>query len=112
WLSTIYLVRDLINTPTEDMGPSELAEAVVQVAKEFDATVNILSGEALLEEGFGAIHAVGRAGAQPPCLIDLTWGDPNAPKVTLVGKGVCFDSGGLDIKSASGMLLMKKDMGG
>jgi leucyl aminopeptidase len=112
WLSTIYLVRDLINTPTEDMGPSELAEAVVQVAKEFDATVNILSGEALLEEGFGAIYAVGRAGAQPPCLIDLTWGDPNAPKVTLVGKGVCFDSGGLDIKSASGMLLMKKDMGG
>lgn len=112
WLSTIYLARDLINTPAEDMGPPELAEAVLEVAKEFDATVTTLIGEALLDEGYGAIYAVGRAGSRPPCLIDLQWGDPQAPKVTLVGKGVCFDSGGLDIKPSSAMLLMKKDMGG
>lgn len=112
WASSIYLARDLINTPTADMGPPELADAVVQVANEFDAMVTITTGEGLLEEGYGAIYAVGLAGSRPPCLIDLQWGDPNAPKVTLVGKGVCFDSGGLDIKSSAGMLLMKKDMGG
>ncbi len=112
WLSSIYLARDLINTPTADMGPPELADAVMQVAKEFDAKVTIIVGEALLDEGYHAIYAVGLAGSRPPCLIDLQWGDPNAPKVTLVGKGVCFDSGGLDIKPAANMLLMKKDMGG
>ncbi len=112
WVSTIYLIRDLINTPTQDMGPPELAEAVINVGKEFDAKVNLLVGDELIEAGFSAIHTVGRAGSRPPCLIDLRWGDPNAPKLTLVGKGVCFDTGGLDIKTSDGMFLMKKDMGG
>ena len=112
WITTIYLVRDLINTPTEDMGPAELAEAVVNVAGEFDADVKVIIGDELLEAGFSAIHAVGRAGSQAPRLIDLEWGNPSAPKITVVGKGVCFDSGGLNLKTADGMLLMKKDMGG
>ncbi len=112
WLSTTYLIRDLINTPAEDMGPPELAEAVRQVAAECGATVNVIEGEALVEEGFGAIYAVGRAGSRLPCLIDLTWGNEDDFKLTLVGKGVCFDSGGLDLKTSDGMLIMKKDMGG
>ncbi|ABS78515.1 leucyl aminopeptidase [Coxiella burnetii] len=111
WLTTIYLIRDLINTPAEDMGPSELAQAVKHVAKEFEAKVKIIESKDL-ETEFPAIYAVGRAGSRPPLLIDLKWGDIKAPKVTLVGKGVCFDSGGLDIKTPGGMLLMKKDMGG
>jgi len=104
--------RDLINTPAEHLGPAELAAAVQKVAKAHGARVQQTVGEALLKAGFPAVHAVGRAAAQPPRLIELSWGDPQAPKLTLVGKGVCFDSGGLDIKSADGMRQMKKDMGG
>ena len=104
--------RDLINTPAEHLGPAELAAAVQKVAKAHGARCQQTVGDALLKAGFPAVHAVGRAAVQPPRLIELSWGDPQAPKLTLVGKGVCFDSGGLDIKSADGMRQMKKDMGG
>ena len=109
---TVARVRDLINTPASDMMPKELAAAAFDVATGHGAELRVVTGEALLDEGYPAIHAVGRASAHRPRLIDLTWGDPRAPRLTLVGKGVCFDSGGLDLKSASGMRLMKKDMGG
>ena len=109
---TLARVRDLINTPASDMMPKELAAAAFDVATGHGAELRVVTGEALLDEGYPAIHAVGRASAHRPRLIDLTWGDPRAPRLTLVGKGVCFDSGGLDLKSASGMRLMKKDMGG
>ena len=108
----VMLARDLVNTPAEDMGPADLAAAVQSVADESGAECRILSGDALLKEGYRTVHAVGRAASRAPCLADLRWGDPKAPKVTLVGKGVCFDTGGLDLKPASGMLQMKKDMGG
>jgi leucyl aminopeptidase len=111
-VDTIFLVRNLINTPTDDLGPAEIAEAVVKVADECKATVTQIIGDDLLKEGYTAIHAVGRASVHAPRLIDLRWGNPKHPKVTLVGKGVCFDSGGLDIKSADGMSTMKMDMGG
>lgn len=110
--SAIYLTRDLVNTPSSDMGPRELADTAKELAKEFGGEVSIIKGKDLLKENFPMIHAVGRASSRDPRLIDLTWGEPTAPKVTLVGKGVCFDSGGLDLKPASGMLMMKKDMGG
>ena len=105
-------VRDLINTPASDMMPKDLAAAVSELATVHGADLRVVTGQALLDEGYPAIHAVGRASAHRPRLIDLTWGDTGAPRLTLVGKGVCFDSGGLDIKPASGMRLMKKDMGG
>jgi leucyl aminopeptidase len=108
----IFLARDLINTPADDMGPPELAKAATDVAKEFDAKHTVTIGDDLLKQNYPTVHAVGRAAAKPPCLIDLRWGDENAPKVTLVGKGVCFDTGGLDLKQPAGMLQMKKDMGG
>ena len=108
----IALVRDLINTPAEDMGPVALAAAAQDVASGYGAETEIIVGDELLARNFPLIHAVGRASADAPRLIDLRWGREDAPKVTLVGKGVCFDSGGLDIKTAAGMLLMKKDMGG
>lgn len=111
-VKAIYLVRDLVNTPAEDMGPRQLREAVELVASPFGATVNAIVGDELLEQNYPAIHTVGRASTRPPCLIDLHWGNPSYPRVTLVGKGVCFDSGGLDLKSTSGMALMKKDMAG
>ncbi|MEE8499304.1 MAG: leucyl aminopeptidase family protein [Kiloniellales bacterium] len=107
----IFLVRDLINTPAGDMGPAELAAAATTLARRHKAKASIILGEALLKRNYPAIHAVGRASARAPRLIDLRWGE-RGPRVTLVGKGVCFDSGGLDLKSASGMKLMKKDMGG
>ncbi len=110
--NSIALVRDLINTPAEDMGPQELADIAVDLAEEFGASHEIIVGDTLIERNYPAIHAVGRASIREPRLIDLRWGDNDAPSVTLVGKGVCFDSGGLDIKPASGMSLMKKDMGG
>ncbi|MFM5916131.1 MAG: leucyl aminopeptidase family protein [Novosphingobium sp.] len=107
------LVRDLVNTPAEDMGPAQLEAEAARIAKQFHAQLTVTSGDAL-ERGYPMIHAVGRAAARShaPRLIELTWGNPKHPKIAVVGKGVCFDSGGLDIKPASGMLLMKKDMGG
>ncbi len=104
--------RDWINTPAEDMGPEALAEAARELAKACKATFSEIVGDALLTENYPSIHAVGRASHRPPRLIEITWGKPSAPKVTLVGKGVCFDSGGLDIKPADAMKRMKKDMGG
>ncbi len=111
-VSSSNLGRDLINTGADDLRPSHLAAAVQSVGAEFGARVEVTTGQALLDRGLRTIHAVGRAAEDPPCLIDLRWGNPAAPRVTLVGKGVCFDSGGLDIKPASGMRWMKKDMGG
>jgi len=111
-LEAIYLSRNLINTPAEDMGPEQLESAVKNVAEKFSAQLNVITGEALLTENYPAIYTVGRASPRAPRMIDLRWGNKDAPKITLVGKGVCFDSGGLDLKSAAGMLLMKKDMAG
>ena len=105
------LARDLINTPSNDMGPEELAQAAEQLAKRFGADFSCIVGDDL-QQNFPLIHAVGMASARAPRLIDFSWGDPAHPKVTLVGKGVCFDTGGLDLKPSSGMLIMKKDMGG
>jgi leucyl aminopeptidase len=109
----VMLVRDLVNTPAEDMGPSELEQAAEQLAKTHKAKLRVTKGEAL-EREFPMVHMVGRAAgrAHAPRMIELEWGDPTHPRVAIVGKGVCFDSGGLDIKPSSGMLLMKKDMGG
>jgi leucyl aminopeptidase len=106
------LARDLINTPSNDMGPEQLALAAQHLAERFGADFNCIVGDELTRQNFPLIHAVGMASSRAPRLIDLTWGDPAHPKVTLVGKGVCFDSGGLDLKPSSGMLIMKKDMGG
>jgi len=111
-VNAIRLVRDLINLPAEELKPSRLAEEAVQVADSHEAEVSVVVGDELLDAGFNTIHAVGRAADDPPRLIDIRWGDPEHPKVSLIGKGVCFDSGGLDIKPASGMRTMKKDMGG
>ena len=107
----MFLVRDLVNTPTNDMGPSHLATVARGLGKRHGATVSVITGNKLLEKNFPCIHAVGRAAENAPRLIDLKWGK-RGPKVTLVGKGVCFDSGGLDIKPAANMKIMKKDMGG
>jgi leucyl aminopeptidase len=108
----VFIARDLINTPANDMGPPELEEAARTLASRHGAQARSIVGDDLISENFPLVHAVGRAAARAPRLIDLTWGDPNDPKVTLIGKGVCFDTGGLDIKPESGMLNMKKDMGG
>jgi leucyl aminopeptidase len=108
----IGLTRDLINTPAADLGPAELADAAKAMARSNKAKIKVIVGKGLLSENYPSVHAVGRAAAQEPRLIDITWGKAGDPRVTLVGKGVCFDSGGLDIKSAGGMLNMKKDMGG
>jgi leucyl aminopeptidase len=106
------LARDLINTPSNDMGPEELALAAQHLAERFGAHFNCIVGEELTRQNFPLIHAVGMASSRAPRLIDVSWGDPGHPKVTLVGKGVCFDTGGLDLKPSAGMLIMKKDMGG
>ncbi len=111
-VESIYLVRDLINTPTDDMGPSELAKVTMQLANDYEAKFKQIVGEELLKKNFPCIYTVGRASDDAPRLLDLRWGNSKHPKVTLVGKGVCFDTGGLDIKPSSAMLLMKKDMGG
>lgn len=111
-VEAVFLVRDLINTPAEDMMPEHLAGAVKDVAAGFGAVVGETIGDALIGENYPAIHAVGRASVHEPRLIDMRWGNPDRPKLTLVGKGVCFDTGGLDLKGASNMRLMKKDMGG
>ncbi len=106
------LVRDLVNTPAEDMGPADLADAANALALRHNAQLEVVVGDFLAKAGFPMIHAVGRASTRAPRLIDLIWGDPAAPRLTLVGKGVCFDTGGLDLKPSAGMRLMKKDMGG
>lgn len=115
-VEAIWLGRDLINTPAADMGPAELEAAARALAARHGATVTAIVGDALLDQNFPMIHAVGRAHPRAPRLIDLSWRKPggrkDAPTVTLVGKGITFDTGGLDIKPASAMLLMKKDMGG
>lgn len=111
-VSTVNWVRDLINTPTEDLGPSELGDVAVTLAHEFGAEVTQIVGDDLLKENYPCIHAVGRASAKAPRLIELRWGDSNHPKLCLVGKGVCYDTGGLNIKVNNGMLHMKKDMAG
>ncbi len=108
----ICLARDLINTPASDMGPEELSRAAKDLAKTHQAKCKLIVGDALLKENFPMIHAVGRASDRAPRLIDLVWGRATDPKLTLVGKGVCFDTGGLDLKPAQYMKLMKKDMGG
>jgi len=108
----VFLARDLINTPANDMGPVEIETAARDLAGKHGAKFNSIVGDDLIEQGFPLIHAVGRASPRAPRLIDIGWGAADAPKVTLVGKGVAFDTGGLDLKPASGMLLMKKDMGG
>jgi len=105
-------VRDLINTPTEDMGPDDLEAVVREIGQTHGADVDALVGDALLAHNFPAIHAVGRASHRAPRLIVLHWGQQGAPHLVLVGKGVCFDTGGLDLKTAAGMRNMKKDMGG
>ncbi|HEX3809025.1 MAG TPA: leucyl aminopeptidase family protein [Rhizomicrobium sp.] len=108
----VFLARDLVNTPSNDMGPEELATAARDLAKRHGAKFSVVVGDALLKANYPLVHAVGRASTRAPRLIDLRWGPPNAPKLTLVGKGVCFDTGGLDLKNSSGMFTMKKDMGG
>jgi len=108
----VRLVRDLVNTPTEDMGPEQLSDAAREQAELFGGEFDEWVGDELLAQNFPAIHAVGRAAARPPRLLEINWGNPRHPRVAIVGKGVCFDTGGLDIKTAEGMRLMKKDMGG
>ena len=110
--AAVRLVRDLVNTPAEDMGPQELSDIAREQAELFGGEFDEWVGDELLAQNFPAIHAVGRAAARPPRLLEINWGNPRHPRVAIVGKGVCFDSGGLDIKTAEGMRLMKKDMGG
>lgn len=115
-VEAVWLGRDLINTPASDMGPDELEAAARELAGRHKAGIGVVTGDELLEQNFPMIHAVGRASTRAPRLIDIKWkktgGRDDAPAVTLIGKGICFDTGGLDIKPSSGMLLMKKDMGG
>jgi leucyl aminopeptidase len=104
--------RDLVNTPANSLGPNALEQEAVKLAEHFDASVTMVRGDELIAANFPLIHAVGRAGAEEPRIVDFSWGRDDAPKVAIIGKGVTFDTGGLDIKPASGMELMKKDMGG
>lgn len=108
----VFLVRDLVNTPAADMTPEALEAAARDIASAHGAKISVIIGDALLEQNFPMVHAVGRAAEIPPRLIDVTWGPEDAPKLTLIGKGVTFDSGGLNMKGPAGMALMKKDMGG
>ena len=111
-VEAVWLGRDLINTPASDLGPAEIDAAARALAARHGAAAEVIVGDALLDRNFPLIHAVGRASDRAPRLIDITWGRKGARRVTLVGKGITFDTGGLDIKPSSGMLLMKKDMGG
>jgi leucyl aminopeptidase len=104
--------RDLVNTPANVLGPDALEQEAVKLAEHFDASVTMVRGEELAAANFPLVYAVGRAGAEAPRIVDFSWGREGAPKVAIIGKGVTFDTGGLDIKPASGMELMKKDMGG
>ncbi len=108
----VWFGRDLINTPASDLGPADIEDAARMLAERHGASISVVIGDELLAQNFPMIHAVGRGSPRQPRLIDLVWGPESAPKITLVGKGITFDTGGLDIKPASGMLLMKKDMGG
>jgi leucyl aminopeptidase len=108
----VAFLRDLVNTPAADMGPTELEARLRALAERYDARVSATIGEALIENDYPLIHAVGRAGSDAPRLLELEWGKPGQPKITLVGKGITFDSGGLNIKPGEGMRIMKKDMGG
>jgi len=110
--AAVYAARDLVNTPTEDLGPDQMEDAVASVGAVHGAEFRCFSGDELLQQNFPAIHAVGRASHRAPRLLELNWGDPAHPRVAILGKGVCFDTGGLDLKSADGMAAMKKDMGG
>lgn len=111
-VDSVALVRNLINTPANHMMPQDLEQVMRHMAKRYSADLNVIKGAELLTENFPAIHAVGRASAHAPRLLELNWGDEEDPLITLVGKGVCFDTGGLDMKSSAGMRIMKKDMGG
>ena len=111
-VAAAFLARDLVNTPANDLGPDAFEAKIRLFADDRSLAFGSIVGDDLLRENFPMIHAVGRAAAEPPRLVELTWGDPSHPHITLVGKGVTFDTGGLDIKPSSGMLLMKKDMGG
>ena len=111
-LAACVQVRDLVNTPTEHMGPDELEAAAREAASAHDASITVIAGDELLAQNYPAIHAVGRASHRAPRLIELSWGDASHPHIAICGKGVCFDTGGLDIKGAVGMRNMKKDMGG
>lgn len=108
----VFLTRDLINVPANDMGPAALEATCRKLADRHGADLEVTTGDELLEQNFPLIHTVGRAASQAPRLMDMVWGDDDAPKITLVGKGVCFDTGGLNIKPGQSMGLMKKDMGG
>ena len=110
--AAIRLTRDLINVPAQDLGPASLSAAAQSIAARFGSRAEEIVGEALLKRNFPAVHAVGRAGAELPRLVDFRWGSPDHPMVTLVGKGVCFDTGGLNVKPMAGMRHMKRDMGG
>ncbi len=110
--AALYFGRDLINTPANDLGPAELEAAARELANAYGGSIKVIEGSSLLSDNFPMIHAVGRASDRAPRLIDLRFGSEHAPKVTIVGKGICFDTGGLDIKPSSAMGLMKKDMGG
>ena len=112
FIQSISLIRNLINTPANDLGPQELADAAKQLAASQKAVIKIIEDNKLLDQNFPLIHAVGDGSERRPRLIDITWGNPKHPKLTIVGKGVCFDTGGLDIKPSAAMLMMKKDMGG
>ena len=106
------LLRDLVNTPAADMGPQDIQAAISDLAEQFGAKLTTIIGEELLTQNYPMVHAVGRAAVYEPRFMELEWGDPSHPSLALVGKGVTFDSGGLDIKPGSGMRIMKKDMGG
>ena len=112
FIDAIYLVRDLINTPANYMMPEHLSHITSKLAQQFSANFTEVVGDALLEDNLPTIHAVGRASSHPPRYLEMTWGDNHHPRITLIGKGVCFDSGGLDLKPSRFMRLMKKDMGG
>ena len=111
-VDAIYMVRDLVNVPSDDLGPLDLADFASLLAKQYQASITNIVENSLLNELYPAIYTVGRGSGDAPCLIDMRWGDKNNPKLTLVGKGICFDSGGLDLKPAKSMRYMKKDMAG
>lgn len=111
-LAAIFTVRDLVNTPTEDLGPQQLAAAAKALADGSGGQCSVITGDDLLDQNYPAVHAVGRAATTPPCMIELSWIKADQPHLILVGKGVCYDTGGLNLKPGAGMRLMKKDMGG